>query len=229
MSDASAPHSRARRAATTGAAADGASPARAPGWAGTTIEDRRRARQGRLLDAGLDLMGSGGTAAVTVRSVCRSARLTERYFYESFTDRDAFLLAVYERVALEAQQALAAAVAASPPDPPARARAVVEAFMGIVIDDPRKGRVLLLEAFGDPTLAAAGANLLPSFGALIEDQLPGEAGGRGPLRAMSAVSMVGALAHLFSAWLDGSITPSRRQLVDHAVAVVLAHVALAAG
>ena len=31
--------------------------------------------------------------AVTVRAVCRQAGLTERYFYESFTDRDEFVRA----------------------------------------------------------------------------------------------------------------------------------------
>jgi hypothetical protein len=39
--------------------------------------------------------------------------------------------------------------------------------------------------------------------------------------------MVGALSHLFQAWLAGSVTVSRDQLVEHAVGVVLAHVALA--
>ena len=54
------------------------------GWAGTTLADRRADRRRRLLDVGLDLLGSRGSAAVSVRSVCRTAQLTDRYFYESF-------------------------------------------------------------------------------------------------------------------------------------------------
>ena len=47
---------------------------------------------------GVTLLGSEGGPALTVRAVCRAAGLTERYFYESFTDRDEFVRAVYDDV-----------------------------------------------------------------------------------------------------------------------------------
>jgi AcrR family transcriptional regulator len=89
------------------------SPARqalARSWAGTTLEDRRAERRERFMAAGLDLLGSQGAAAVTVRSVCRHAQLTDRYFYENFADRAALLLAVYDAVAAQAAAALVDAV-----------------------------------------------------------------------------------------------------------------------
>ncbi|HEX6416981.1 MAG TPA: TetR/AcrR family transcriptional regulator, partial [Acidimicrobiales bacterium] len=70
-------------------------------WAGIPAEDRRAARRVQLVDAAFDLLGSGGEAAVTVRAVCRHARLNPRYFYESFDDLDALLIAVYERTVTE--------------------------------------------------------------------------------------------------------------------------------
>lgn len=45
--------------------------------------------------AGVDLLGAPDGAAANVRAVCRAAELTERYFYESFTDRDTFVREVY--------------------------------------------------------------------------------------------------------------------------------------
>ena len=76
-------------------------------WAGVGIEERRRVRRERLLTAGTDLIGAPGGAIANVRAVCRAAELTERYFYESFTDRDTFVLEVYAHVAKQAREALA--------------------------------------------------------------------------------------------------------------------------
>ena len=89
--------------------ADAGPPSR--GWAGTTLEGRRGQRREQLIEAGLDLLGTHGAAAVSVRSVCRHARLTDRYFYESFADRGELLLAVYDRVAAQAADALVQAAA----------------------------------------------------------------------------------------------------------------------
>ena len=80
-------------------------------WAGSRLADRQAERRRALLDAGLDLLGAEGGPAVGVRAVCRRARLTERYFYESFADRDALVAAVYDEVTERAHAALTGAVA----------------------------------------------------------------------------------------------------------------------
>jgi len=72
-------------------------------WAGTTLDVRRAARREQLIEVGFALLGEQGAAAVTVRGVARAAHLSERYFYESFSDRDALLLAVHDRVAEQAR------------------------------------------------------------------------------------------------------------------------------
>ena len=41
-------------------------------------------------------MGTEGAAAATMRATCREAALTERYFYESFANRDELLVAVLD-------------------------------------------------------------------------------------------------------------------------------------
>jgi AcrR family transcriptional regulator len=192
--------------------------ARASTWAGTTLDDRRAARRERLLDAGLDLLGTSGTSAVSVRAVCRHAKLTERYFYESFGDRDELVVAVYEHVATEARQVLLDAA----PDPrrPAeeRAEAAVTAFVELIVDDPRKGRVLLFAPITDPALAARGAAVLPSFAALVAEHLPGRMDAAD--RALAATGLVGALAHLFTAYLGGALDVPRDRLIAHCVALL---------
>lgn len=194
-------------------------------WGGRTLEDRRATRRRQLLDAAYDLLGTRGAGAVTVRAVCRGARLSERYFYESFADREALLVAVHTRVADEARRAIAAAVARAAPDPLARATAAVEAFVDLLQDDPRRGRVLLLEALADESLTRHGIDLLPTFAALIVEQIHASfSGPDGPDDAdaqLTSIALVGALTHLFLGWLDGRIAVSRERLVTHAVRLIV--------
>jgi AcrR family transcriptional regulator len=186
-------------------------------WAGTTLDDRRAARHGLLLDAGLDLLGTEGSLAVSVRAVCRHAKLTERYFYESFADREQLVQAVYAHVGEQARQALIDAVREAP-DPRAAAEAAVTAFVELMVDDPRKGRVLLLAPMTDPALSRSGVELLPAFASLVREQLTA---GDDLDRQLVAVGLVGALSNIFIAYLNGTLEASRERLVAHCVGLVL--------
>ncbi|WP_116205063.1 TetR/AcrR family transcriptional regulator [Amycolatopsis circi] len=186
-------------------------------WAGTTLDDRKAQRRAQLLAAGLDLLGAQGSAAVSVRAVCRSAKLTERYFYESFADRESLVAAVYEDVGDQARQALADAVSGEA-DPSRRAERAVTAFVELMLDDPRKGRVLLLAPLTDPALTSRGLHLLPAFTTLVGEQLSrGDETGR----QLVAIGLVGALSNVFIAYLDGTLKVSRERLVEHCVKLVL--------
>src|SRR6516225_3996252 len=83
---------------------------RQPGrWSGVPIEDRQALRRDELVAAGVTLLGGADGPALTVRAVCREAGLTERYFYESFSDRDEFVRAVYDDVCSRAMTTLISA------------------------------------------------------------------------------------------------------------------------
>jgi AcrR family transcriptional regulator len=201
------------------------------GWAGTTLDARRHQRRRRLLEVGLDLLGGEGSAAVTVRSVCRHARLTDRYFYESFADRDELLLAVFDQVAAEARDALVAATTGAGDGSTAAghgagpygdaelaervARRAVERFLAVLVDDPRKGRVLLLEPLTDATLSRRAVEVLPLFASLVRAQL---GAATTALEAdMTATALIGALANLFGRWLQGDLRASRQEIADFGV------------
>ncbi|MEC3980896.1 TetR/AcrR family transcriptional regulator [Amycolatopsis sp. H20-H5] len=186
-------------------------------WAGTTLDDRKAARRAQLVAAGLDLLGTEGSAAVSVRAVCRAAKLTERYFYESFTDREELVVAVYAQVGAQARQALLDAVGTAA-EPAHRARAAVTAFVELMVDDPRQGRVLLLAPMTDPALTRRGIELLPAFAALVVGQL---SHGDETDRQLTAIGLVGALSNVFIAYLDGSLKVSRDRLIAHCVRLVL--------
>jgi AcrR family transcriptional regulator len=170
-------------------------------------------------------MGTEGATSVTVRSVCRAAALTDRYFYESFADRDALLLAVFDEVAAEFGSALIEVVGQPHADDAALARAAVAAFLDVMVDDPRKGRVLLLEPMTTPTLSERGLTVAPMFVALVSAQLGDAVDAERAL--LTATAVVGALTSLFIRWLDGTLPVDRAALSEFSVRVVLTSAALA--
>ncbi|MGU3436621.1 TetR/AcrR family transcriptional regulator [Actinomycetes bacterium M1A6_2h] len=184
----------------------------------TALEVRREQRRSTLLAAAIELLGAATGPAVTVRAVCTKAGLTERYFYESFGDRDSLVRAAYDHVASAAHRALTSAVAEAA-DPIERASRAVTAFVELMVDDPSKGHVLLIAPFADPALSDVGLGAVPGFVALVGDQLPAEVDDVD--RQLIATGIVGALTGLFSAYLRGELAADRRRFVEHCVAVTV--------
>ena len=183
-------------------------------WSGVPLEDRQVLRRDELIAAGVQLLGGEGGPAVTVRAVCHETGLTERYFYESFTDRDEFVRAVYDDVCARAMSAL---MSATTP------REAVERFVALMVDDPVRGRVLLLAPAVEPVLVRSGAEWMPSFIDLLQRKLT-QIGD--PVRQkMIATSLIGGLTALFTAYLDGRLAASREQFIDYCVEMLLSRAA----
>lgn len=167
-------------------------------------------RRSELIAAGVTLLGGAAGPALTVRAVCRQASLTERYFYESFTDRDEFVRAVYDDVCSTAMTAL---LSSQTP------RDAVEAFVALMVDDPSRGRVLLLAPEREPVLTKSGAEWMPNFIALLQHKLTEITDPA--LQAMVATGLVGALTALFTAYLNGRLSATREQFVDYCTDMLL--------
>jgi len=179
-------------------------------WSGVPLQDRQVRRRDELIAAGVALLGSPEGPALTVRAVCRAAGLTERYFYESFADRDEFVRAVYDDVCTRAMATLGTA------DTP---RDAVERFVELMVDDPARGRVLLLAPEVEPVLIRSGARWMPNFIELLQRKLtritdPAHA-------AMVATGLIGAMSALFTAYLDGRLTATRAQFIDYCVDLLM--------
>ncbi|MFA9273063.1 MAG: TetR/AcrR family transcriptional regulator [Baekduiaceae bacterium] len=191
---------------------------------GQTAAERAADRRARLLDAALDLIGTEGWPAATMTEICRRAGLTERYFYESFRDRDALYVALIDTVADETRDAVLAALAEAEDEPRARMRAAASALVGVIVADPRKGRVALLEGLGSDALQTRRRELLGGFEQLLRDQARAFYGDRAPrgLRAqVSSIALVGALGEVISRRLDGTLQISDRRLVDELTELAL--------
>ena len=195
---------------------------RATRWAGVSATDRQAERRALLIRAAFGLFGDGGESAVSVRSVCRAAELNTRYFYESFTDTDELLGAVYDEVAAELGEMLTAAMAGAAGDDRARLRAGIRAVLDFSSADPRRGKILFTEARTNPVLAARRSMAQDNLCELVlsegrrtdpeSDSLATEVG---------AAMYAGAMAELAQQWLAGTLGTDLNAVVTHAVRVLL--------
>jgi AcrR family transcriptional regulator len=195
----------------------GTSPPPTRSYRGTPAEDRRAQRREQLLAAGLELLGTRGAAGTTVRGVCEEARRTPRYFYESFADLDSLLVAVLDRVMEEASAQMLAALATTPHDARAKARAAIATFAQFVTEDPRRARVCFFEALGNERLMRRRLDTMRLMSALVSSlgrEFYGQPADADPIGDVAATMLVGGAAELFITWLDGTLAVSRDQLVD---------------
>jgi AcrR family transcriptional regulator len=191
-------------------------------WAGVPLADRRTERRALLVDAGFRLFGEEGETGVSVRSVCRECGLNTRYFYESFSDVDDLLGAVYDRVSGELAELLETAIGKADDSVRARMRAGISAVLGFSSADPRRGRVLFTEARANPVLVArrAQAQELLREGVLAEGGRL-NAGSDRVAAAVGAAIFTGAMAELAQQWLTGNLGDDLDAVVEHALELVL--------
>lgn len=192
---------------------------------GLSPDERREARRVLLVGAGFDLLGAEGAAATTVRAVCQKAELNARYFYESFDDIDALLIAVYDHVASGLAAAFAAIDAPEDADPIAGARLGMRAIVEFIDEDRRRARVLYVEALGNEALArhrletdreavlSLEARAIEAAGSWPQGERVGQVG---------AAMLVGGISEVLRDWVEGRIEVTREQLIDDLATLALA-------
>jgi len=191
-------------------------------WVGVPPDERRAERRRLLVEAAFELLGTDGDAGTTVRAVCAATRLNPRYFYESFGDRDALLLAVYDQQVAELGALLAERLATVGDDETAFTRTGIETVVRFVAEDPRRARVLYTEALGNEALARRRVQTLHDVGVALTE-LGRERHGPPPpgetIGLVAAAMLVGGLTETIVAWLDGHLDLSLDQLIADTTAL----------
>lgn len=195
-------------------------------YGGQDAAERVAERRTRLLASGLELMGTRGLAGTTVRGIAEESGLAARYFYESFAGIEALQLAVFDEIATEAAERSLQALALADDDVE-RTRAVLAEMVDLMLSDPRKGRIALIESVTSPVLGPrvleesrrfAGMLAATASGgdpASLADGLPAD------LR-ITAQFLIGGVAHALGAVLHGDVDVQRDDLVDVLVRLFLA-------
>jgi AcrR family transcriptional regulator len=194
--------------------------ARSPrAYRGRSAGERIAERRGRLLAAAIELLGREGGEGLSVRAVCAAANLGPRYFYESFESLEALEQAAFDAVVEGAAQAVGAALAGLEPDPARRARATIEAFVGYVVDDAGRARILLVEGLTNQALherRLAAVRMFAELAATQARELYGSPPGSERLVEHTARLIVGGFAELLVAYTRGELAADREELIDDA-------------
>jgi AcrR family transcriptional regulator len=188
---------------------------------GKSPEERRRERRERLVAAGLEAFGTRGFHTVGVRDICAEAQLTERYFYESFPNREALFLEVYRHATELVRAAIEQKVAEAPRDPRAVSRAGLRAFFGALRDEPRIARIILIDVLTiSPDVGHQSRLTTESFAVLVGEITRGlvpalEKHGVDPSRI--ALGLVGSTIFLAMQWAFNGFRETLDDITDHAV------------
>ncbi|SNR62333.1 transcriptional regulator, TetR family [Haloechinothrix alba] len=172
------------------------------------------------MDAGLDIIGTQGWSATTVRGVCEQARVGPRFFYESFDDLDALAAAVHDEIRDTALERALEAVAAAPDDVGAKIRAGIETIITDVTDDPRRARVAFAEAHGSVTLMHRRFTAMRTIAGVIVDQahelldLPSDS--EHVVQAVAQL-LTGGVTELVLVWINDGVAIDRTALIDISV------------
>ncbi len=191
-------------------------------YGGVSADERRASRRRRLMDAAYELMGEEGWSATTVRGVCARAKLTPRFFYESFADLDALAVAVFDEIVGAATARFLTALDAAPADPQARMRVGLEVLIRELTEDPRRARITFVEALGSERLARRRLEMLDVFAQIAAAEAretfhpPPSAD---PFVQLASKMLAGGMAELLIAWVDGRLPHTREELVEDCVAM----------
>lgn len=190
-------------------------------YAGRTAEQRRGERHRQLISAAYEIWGDQGWAAVTMRGVCARAGLTDRYFYENFTDTDALLAAVWDQLREQTIHRVVTTVADTPAEPLTQLRAAISMLIHDITTDPRLARIGFGDHAGNATLEQRRRDTQQQFtDLLIELATPHLKPDIDPtdLR-MSVLLGIGGFTELVSAWLASTITVDAERIIEHTTTI----------
>lgn len=186
-------------------------------YGGKSADERRADRRAALLRAGRELWCESGWASVTMRGACARAGLTDRYFYESFTDRDALLVAVAQGVRDEIIGSILDAMVPHLADPlRVQLRAALEAVVAQIADNPGFTQIFFGEHGGSDVLEAmrrdtvrAVVDLFLTYGE--RGLVPGASVAE--LRVALLVG-IGGFVEAATAWRSGGVPMTGEELVE---------------
>ena len=113
---------------------------------GLSLTERKQARREKLIEAGIEAYGTHGFFAVTVKDICNEAKLTERYFYESFKKSDELFQTIFLTLIDQLQHNVMQAIMQASTDPRKMIEAGLTALLTTLRDNPRMARIIYIDA-----------------------------------------------------------------------------------
>lgn len=168
-------------------------------------------------------MGTQGARAVTVRTICRTTRISERHFYEIFETKEDFVTAVYDRVIGDGVALLTSVAAIPAVDRGQALRGLLGSWIDFMNEDPRRGRIIAVEAANNPELAQRGRQVAVGLMQIYFDYTaPGAAEVDAVDAEISATVLFTGMWGLLLAWQDDALDNrlTRDELIDRLAALI---------
>lgn len=189
-------------------------PARSYG--GRSAQERADDRRGRLVEAAITVLATQGERA-TMTAICHEAGLTERYFYESFTNRDAALVAALEHVSDEISDNAVRVLQETPGTAQERVLAMARGFARWAVAHRDRAMVAVVHATTIGPLRERRGGLVATFAEIAAREAAGLYGDQAwpPDRArIQGIVFIGGLSELVSCWISGDIELEPDELAD---------------
>ncbi|GLK91033.1 TetR/AcrR family transcriptional regulator [Pseudomonas turukhanskensis] len=140
-------------------------------YSGIAVSERAANRRQRFVETGIELFGTVGYHATTMRTLIAATGLTNRYFYESFETLEDLLVACYEELIGDYRARLNGVMNGAPGGVEARTRAGLACFFE-AMSDPRFAKITHSEVLGvSPRVDALYLQSASDFAALMMEFL----------------------------------------------------------
>lgn len=194
-------------------------------YRGVSNETRMAERRLKLIEAGIRVFGSSGYHAATVKGLCQEAGLTERYFYESFSNAEALFTACYLHITDGLRTRLQGVLLSmDDEDMEETTRTGLTVFFNQFKESPEAARILLVEVLTvNKSLEELSLKTLYSFVEMLEmlaRPLIEERDKQGRIDStLLASGLVGSVLYMAARWsLDGCQKPVEN-VVDNAMMI----------
>lgn len=194
-------------------------------YRGVSNETRMAERRLKLIEAGIRVFGSSGYHAATVKGLCQEAGLTERYFYESFSNAEALFTACYLHITDGLRTRLQGVLLSMDDDDMEQTtRTGLTVFFNQFKESPEAARILLVEVLTvNKSLEELSLKTLYSFVDMLEmlaKPLIEQRDKQGRIDStLLASGLVGSVLYMAARWsLDGCKKPVEN-VVDNAMMI----------
>jgi AcrR family transcriptional regulator len=193
-------------------------------YGGRSSQERTEGRRQQLVEAAIAVLASKGERA-TMTAICHEAGLTERYFYESFANRDAALVAALDTVTEEIAQDAVRALQETPGSVEDRVHAMTRSFAHWAADQPERALVAVVHATATGPLRERRHELIGSFAETAAQEAANLYGDQAwpPDRArVQGLVLIGGLAELVASWLRHEVDMDTDELASAAADLFVA-------
>lgn len=189
---------------------------------GVDADARRKERRQRLVEAGLETLGTKGLHTTTVRDVCGQAGLSERYFYESFSGLGELFDTIYQALHQDLLGRLMTVLVTSRGQHQSAlegGKAALAVWFSFLKEDPRRARIMLIDAMGGNEGSARGAkaaarDYVGAIQAFLDLLYPGLPAQHLSSRIMAA-ALLGACIHTAKEWTWSGFDAPMETVIGH--------------